>query len=428
MNVLYVSHYFLPFSIGGVEDHTLNLARDMTARGHSVHVFHGVIERGTDDYHVFSHVHEGISCTAVSVDLKTIDDFSGTWRQAEVERIFAQLLDAQKFDLVHIMHLTRLSTGLVDVLRKRGIPTVLTLHDYWMQCARGQRVRLDGETCHEIVETRCAPCMAQDVDYFDRLKPWWKKLLDPGSLGKNSDRSARHLSKIRERRKDMLHALESVDLVLTASRYTREAFKGWGVEREIVVVNQGVDPALAAQFRETSSPVLRFGFAGRMMETKGVEVLIDAFRGLDVEAELLIHGVGEAKYVKSLEARASGSKIQFRGPYQRAQIPEVYATFDVQVVPSTWLECQPLVMQTARLFRKPLIASSIGGMIELVRDGVDGFLFRVGDAGDLREKMKRLASDSGLVRRMVEATPVIRSAEDYTAAIEAHYQGLTTAR
>src|SRR5258706_579674 len=240
MNVLYVSHYFLPFSIGGVEDHTLNLARDMTARGHSVHVFHGVIERGTDDYHVFSHVHEGIPCTAVSVDLKTIDDFSGTWRQGEVERIFSQLLDSQKFDLVHIMHLTRLSTGLVDLLRRRGIPTVLTLHDYWMQCARGQRVRLDGETCHEIVETRCAACMAQDVDYFDRLKPWWRKVLDPGSLGKGSDRGARHTAKIRERRKDMLHALESIDLVLTASRYTREAFRSSGAWREIGVWNHGV--------------------------------------------------------------------------------------------------------------------------------------------------------------------------------------------
>jgi len=165
-----------------------------------------------------------------------------------------------------------------------------------------------------------------------------------------------------------------------------------------------------------------------MMNTKGVEVLIDAFRGLDVEAELLIHGVGEAEYVRSLEARASGSSIRFMGPYQRRQIPEVYSTFDVQVVPSTWLECQPLVMQTARLFRKPLIASAIGGMIELVRDGVDGLLFRVGDAGDLREKMKSLVVDPGLVRRMKEAAPAVRSSEDYTAAIERHYESLTSGR
>jgi glycosyltransferase involved in cell wall biosynthesis len=67
-------------------------------------------------------------------------------------------------------------------------------------------------------------------------------------------------------------------------------------------------------------------------------------------------------------------------------------------------------------------------MIELVRDGVDGLLFRVGDAGDLREKMKSLVLDPGLVRRMKEATPAIRSAQDYTAAIERHYESLLSAR
>jgi glycosyltransferase involved in cell wall biosynthesis len=423
MNVLTVSHYFHPYSIGGTEDYALSLAREMIARGHSAHVFHGVIDRGTDDYHTFQHVHEGVPCTAVSVDLKSIADFSGTWRQAPVERILARLLDEERFDVAHVHHLTRLSTGIVDLLKQRGIPIVLTLHDYWMQCARGQRVRLDGETCHEIDEKRCAECMAPEIDFVDRRKPWWRR------LGASSqDRGRRYLSTIEARRVEMQRVFDAVDVVLTPSRYTREAFRSWGVRREIQVEPPGVDPALANGFRETPSPVVRFGFLGRMTPTKGVEVLVDAFRKLDVEAELWIHGFGEPEYERMLKERAENARVRFAGPYTAADIPKVYSTFDVQVVPSTWLECSPLVVPTARLFKKPLVASRIGGLIELVRDGVDGLHFEVGSVQDLAAKMRSLAADPAKVAKLKDAIAAPRTAADHMAAIVKHYERLGAGR
>ena len=421
MKVLYIAHYYPPFAVGGVEDHTRYLARAMRDAGHEVRVFHGVIDQGFDDYHVLEHEVDGIPCTAVSVDLKTIDDFSGSWKQSEVDRIFDRYVAEHPFDVAHAMHLTRLSTGIVDVLRRHGIPRVLTLHDYWMQCARGQRVREDGGTCFEIDEKRCGECVGGWIDHHDRAKPAWRRAL-LGIAGKKGER--RHLEKIVERRNDMQRAIEGFDLLLTASGFTRDTFREWGIRKEILVERQGVDPKLAEGYRDTPAPRLRFGFLGRIMETKGLEILIDAFERLDVEADLVIHGVGDPEYVDRLRKRAQHPRIRFGGPFEQKDLAKIYATFDVQVVPSTWLECSPLVLQTASLFRKPAIVASIGGLVEMVQDGVDGLRFAAGDAGDLAARMRSLVADRAAVARMAAAIVPARSTEAYAAAIVRHYETL----
>jgi glycosyltransferase involved in cell wall biosynthesis len=263
--------------------------------------------------------------------------------------------------------------------------------------------------------------MAPHIDFLDRRKPLWRRTVDKALRGGGP---LPHLARIQGRREEMQRVLEEVDLVLTPSGYTRDTFQGWGVRREILVEHLGVDLASAQAYRETSAPLLRFGFLGKMIPTKGLEVLIDAFQLLDVEAELWIHGFGDGEYDSELRKRGVHPRIHFTGAFEQSQVPQIYSTFDVQVVPSTWLECSPLVVQTARLFRKPLIVSSIGGLIELVRDGVDGLRFPVGDAQALAAAMKRLVLDRDLVRRMKAALPPAGSVEDHAAAMARHYERL----
>jgi len=263
--------------------------------------------------------------------------------------------------------------------------------------------------------------MSWQIDHLDKTKPFWRRALLEAS-GRKGER--RHLEKIAERRDDMQRAIEGFDLVLTASGFTRDTFREWGIRREIQVEHQGVDPQLAEGYRETASPTLRFGFLGRIMNTKGLEILIDAFERLDVDAELVIHGVGEPEYIERLKARARHPRIRFAGPFEQKDLARVYATFDVQVVPSTWLECSPLVLQTASLFRKPAIVAAIGGLVEMVRDGVDGLRFRVGDPDDLAAKMKSLVVDRGAVARMQAAVVPARSTSAYAEAIARHYESV----
>ncbi|MFN0007380.1 MAG: glycosyltransferase [Planctomycetota bacterium] len=420
MEVLIVSHYFAPWGIGGTEDYARGLARFLLRHGHGVHVFHGIIGQPHEEHEIVEHVVDGIPCTGVEVDLREIDDFSRTWRQEEVDTIFERLLDEKKPHLVHVNHLTRLSLGMLEVLKRRRIPVILTLHDYWMQCARGVRLRPDGYVCREVDLARCAECMGGDIDYLDGRKKGLRRLALLGRRGTE----ARHAEVIEQRRDEMTRALEGVDLLVSVGPYLARAFKDFGVRREIRVEPGGVDPAMAGDYRETKSDVLRFGFVGRLVPQKGVETLIEAYRELDRRAELVIHGYGEEEYVRSLKDRAGSAPIRFTGRFQPGDVGRLASGFDVQVMPSVGLEGSPLLVQTARLFRKTLIASDAGGLGENVRDGIDALVFPSGDAAALRRCMQRLVDEPGLADRLRNAMPPARTEEEHYTTVLGLYQSL----
>jgi len=74
------------------------------------------------------------------------------------------------------------------------------------------------------------------------------------------------------------------------------------------------------------------------------------------------------------------------------------------------------------LFGVPMIASNIGRMAELVEDGKNGLLFRVGDAADLRSKVEHLARNPSEVRRLAANVPRVKSSVEHAAAIESLYE------
>ena len=125
------------------------------ARGHSVAVFaaekdvarsHGALERRE---------WEGITVHELVNNL-CHDDFRETYAWEAAERAFERVLDLEKPDLVHAMHLLYLSSGCLESAARRGIPVLFTLHDFWLQCPRmGQLLHADGSLCATIDFARC---------------------------------------------------------------------------------------------------------------------------------------------------------------------------------------------------------------------------------------------------------------------------------
>jgi glycosyltransferase involved in cell wall biosynthesis len=72
------------------------------------------------------------------------------YRHVECDRVFASLLDQILPDIVHIGHLNHLSTSLINEIHIRKIPLVMTLHDYWLMCPRGQFMQRLGKTAEEL--------------------------------------------------------------------------------------------------------------------------------------------------------------------------------------------------------------------------------------------------------------------------------------
>jgi glycosyltransferase involved in cell wall biosynthesis len=94
------------------------------------------------------------------------------------------------------------------------------------------------------------------------------------------------------------------------------------------------------------------------------------------------------------------------------------------VVPSLWWENSPITIHEAFLAGVPVVASDQGGMAELVQDGVNGFLFRMGDAADLARALMRFVSDPSLVERLRPRREAIRDIREDALATEAHYRRL----
>jgi glycosyltransferase involved in cell wall biosynthesis len=100
-------------------------------------------------------------------------------------------------------------------------------------------------------------------------------------------------------------------------------------------------------------------------------------------------------------------------------VPGVLAAADLVVVPSTWYENAPLIILEARAMGTPLLVSDAGGMGELV-DEEAGLRFRLGDAGDLAERLRELLADPSRLGRLGGGAPV-PSLEETVSAVERIY-------
>jgi glycosyltransferase involved in cell wall biosynthesis len=216
---------------------------------------------------------------------------------------------------------------------------------------------------------------------------------------------------VRTRMAHVREVCAAIDLFLSPSQFLRAQFLAFGLPPNKVLFSPNGYETTA--FRDASrrlpdpTPPLRFAFTGTIMPPKGVHVLIEAFRSLPTtKAQLTIYGAevpydGFPEYGRTLRELAAGCRhISFAGPYSPAEIGRILHAVDVLIVPSIWYENAPLTIQEACMAKIPVITADLGGMRELVRDGVNGLLFRPRDALDLRDKITRLIRDPELISRL----------------------------
>ena len=112
-----------------------------------------------------------------------------------------------------------------------------------------------------------------------------------------------------------------------------------------------------------------------------------------------------------------GRRVRFVGPYKSPDLPRLMREVDWVVMPSTWWENAPVVIQEAFQHGRPVIASDIGGMAEKVRDRLDGLHFRAGSPDLLADCLERALREPGLWDRLRSR---IRRPPTAIEAAEAH--------
>ena len=319
--------------------------------------------------------------------------------EPSVGRELAGLLAAERVGVVNFQHYLFLG---LDALRlaklATGAASVLTLHEYLAICHHhGQMVTRPARVlCEGASPEGCGECFPE---------------IDGAQLLLRRDR--------------FLSAFRAVDRFVSPSRFLADRHAAWVLERgRIDVIENGLPNGAAAgakrRPRAPGAPWV-FGYFGQITRFKGVDVLLGACdllaRRKDVAGRLQvrIHGnlVGQAPaFTERLDKAASTYPfLSYAGPYSNGTVRELMAACDYVVVPSTWWENSPLVIQEAFAARRPVICSGIGGLAEKVEDDQTGLHFRHGDAADLLRAMSA-AMDDATHGALAARLPVPISAEE----------------
>ncbi len=436
LKVLYVVHGFPPDTWAGTEVYTLNLAREIKSRGHEVVILarspasKSVADGGPAEFSVREDMFEDLRVLRITNRAQPRNLKESYW-DVRADAAFRRVIAQERPDVVHFQHLIHLSASLVEVAREEGLPTLLTLHDYWALCARVQLIRPDGVRCEENQGAGCFLCV-KNV-HFDRI-PAAK--VAGNVLGPVAELAAELVG--RGEYKDMMDrhevlpaAFASADLRVSPSRFLRKKFVDTADfdPHTLVFSANGMrtDHVTVADKRPDPKGRVRFGFVGTLVWYKGGEVMLKAMRRL-AGVNCVLNVFGDFKPETDQHHAAlrdlAGPNVAFRGRFDNAKLAEVYAEIDVLIVPSVWFENAPITIHEAHLLRTPVVASDIGGMAEFVRDGVDGLHFGAGDDADLAAKLRRFVDEPELAERLSRDFPHIKSIHEDAAATEFRYRQL----
>jgi glycosyltransferase involved in cell wall biosynthesis len=308
-----------------------------------------------------------------------IQQFWHTFRDTRIESSFRALLADIRPDVVHFQHVQGVSAALIEAAA--GWPRVVTLHDYWFFCATSQLVRPDGSPCAGPQwGWNCVDCLTvrPDLQWLRRLRP-----LVAVSLA--------------YRNVYLRRLLRPVPILLAPSdfltqQYIRQGFPASRIQRTDLGLDLERLDAAADPHLPTPSGRPHFGYLGALAPHKGVHVLVQAFNELPLQAGLTIYG-SEAvfpDYAAKLGTLARHPHIRFAGALDYRHVGAALRQLDCLVVPSLWYENSPLVIQEAYGAGVPVVASRLGALVEKVRDGETGWLFKPGDAGDLAQVLRGL--------------------------------------
>jgi glycosyltransferase involved in cell wall biosynthesis len=219
-------------------------------------------------------------------------------------------------------------------------------------------------------------------------------------------------------------ALEGADLVVSySSAVDRHLAANRLSRRRIVPFPATIEPKPGSGHAGRRRVV----FAGRIVQQKGVAVLIRAAR--EVNAEFVICGEGRQLPAMRRLAQRSGvqERVSFRGWLDSEQLAQEFADASVVAVPSLWPEPFGLVGIEALAAGRPVVASATGGIEDWLDDGVSGLCVTPGDVQELARALNELLADPDRQRTMGmagrEAVNTRFSPERHFTAILDAYRG-----
>ena len=309
----------------------------------------------------------------------------------EVKSKFNKLLDDFRPDVVHLNNIhTQLSPVIAELAHIRGIRVVWTLHDYKLLCPRYDCLR-DGKTvCEQCFNGDKTPCrtyrcmkgsrLASEVGYREAVM-WNRERLEAYT-----------------------------DLFICPSRFMAEKMAQGGFRKDkLKVLCNFIDVEKCR--KDDYSKDDYYCYVGRLSHEKGVATLVEAASRLPYRLKV----IGGGPLLEQLKIKNEQLKdnVEFLGYKQWEEIKEIAGRARFTVIPSEWYENNPLSVIEAECIGTPVLGARIGGIPELISDGVNGMTFESGNAVGLAEKIKDMFAETFDYKAIAEAAMKRYNAENY---------------
>ena len=299
---------------------------------------------------------------------------------SEVRRKFNRLLDDFKPDVAHLNNIhTQLSPVMAELAYRRGVRVVWTLHDYKLLCPRYDCLRDGREVCELCFTGDKGPCLANRCMKGSRLASW---------IG------------YKEALKWNRARLEAcTDMFVCPSRFMAEKMAQGGFdEKKLKVLCNFIDVDKCRKDDYAKDDY--YCFIGRLSHEKGAGTLVEAASRLPYRLKV----IGGGPLTEELKAKSEELKgnVEFVGFKQWDEIKQLVGRARFSVIPSEWYENNPLSVIEAQCLGTPVLGARIGGIPELIDEGVNGMTFKSGDVDDLEGKiagMYRSSFDYGDIAR-----------------------------
>jgi glycosyltransferase involved in cell wall biosynthesis len=354
MRILHLSALYPPNLLGGAERLVAVLAQEQARSGHHV----GVVtlarqsEPAREENGVLVHrighasLYWWYEDRSKHAPVRYINKLLESWNPITVRHV-RDVIESFRPDVVNSHSMAGFSVSSWKAAAEREIPIVHTLHDFNLFCAKANAFR-NGRMCDGI----CLACRIMEPKR--RLSR-----LTSGVVGVSRDVLQRHLD--------------------------RGFFGHIPPGQRSVIWNppsvSGKDHSVGSS--RSSETAFTIGYIGRIVPEKGISILLDAVAGLPPQGwRLLVAGnILRPLDPSALRAQAAGLPVDWLGVVPAA---DFFSQIDILVVPSIWAEPCPLVVVEAFAFGVPVIGSRIGGITELIEEGVTGWHSEPGDVAALR--------------------------------------------
>lgn len=312
-------------------------------------------------------------------------------------KIFGEVLDIIKPDIVHFHCIQRLTASIVEMTAQRDIPYLVTLHDAWW-----------------ISDYQ----FLMDEDGFLRL-PSKDALVDLDTTGQN-------VSSL-ERRQRLGGLLSEAEVRLSVSSSFANTYNEAGIE-DIAVNENGTSILDARRPKWRADGRVSLGHIGGRTFHKGAFLIEAALRQGEYSNLHMTMIDGRLHTGQKIQTFWGSTPVTLCGPYPQNRISDLYEELDVLLAPSLWPESYGLVAREAASCGIWVVASTMGAIGEGIKDGENGFLIDVSHPGPLKEALLTIDKQPSRFRGVRNIPDMGRSSNDQARELRKFYFDIISRR